>query len=44
MLRGEDPIEVLALRVDEGEVVVHVAVRVANEGASRWWAEGGRVP
>ena len=40
----EDPVEVLALRVDEGEIVVHVAVRVADEGASRGWAKGGGGP
>ena len=40
----EDPVEIFALCVDEGEVVVHVAVRVANEGASRGRAKGGGGP
>ena len=40
----EDPVEVLSLRVDEGEVVVDVAVRVADEGASRRRTKGGGGP
>ena len=41
---GEDPVEGSALCVDQREVVVRVAVRVADEGARHGWAEGGGGP